>query len=133
MPLIRNTGQTKTLIEFYTELKDSSDYTSQGVGTHMLNWIERINQEFKVTKIWGLTSLYRLILQAEDNYASTNHVILMAIDDEYYIEYQIPKESAPWENAFVKGSAASLDEAMRMLKIAMVNSKGWDDSAELKS
>ena len=131
MPLIRNTGQTKTLIEFYTELKDSSDFTSQSVGTLMLNWIEKINQEFKVTNIWGLTSLYRLILQAEDNYASTNHVILIANDDEYYIEYQIPKETAPWENAFVKGTATSLDEAMRMLRIAMANSQGWKDSPEL--
>ena len=53
--------------------------------------------------------------------------------DEYHIEYLIPKESEPWENAFVKGSTKSLDTAMEMLKTAMRNSKGWLQATQLKT
>ena len=132
MPIKRNTDQkSKTLIEFYSELKNDSNVVSKGVGTLMLNWIERINSEFKETEIWGLTSHNHLILQTENDYTSQTYVILTTGMDEYHIEYLIPKESEPWENAYVKGVTKSLDEAMIMLKTAMRNCKGWNKSKEL--
>jgi hypothetical protein len=47
--------------------------------------------------------------------------------DEYHIEFLIPKESEPWENADVKGATKSLETARKMLKTAMLNSKGWNE------
>ena len=132
MPIRRNTDQkSKTLTEFYTEVKNESNVVLKGVGTLMLNWIDRINSEFKETEIWGLTSHYHLILQTENDYTSKTYVILTTGMDEYHIEYLIPKESEPWENAYVKGATKSLDKAMEMLKTAMLNSKGWSKSTEL--
>lgn len=134
MPIRRNTDQkSKTLTEFYTEVKNEPNVVSKGVGTLMLNWIDRINSEFKETEIWGLTSHYHLILQTENDYTSQTYVILTTGMDEYHIEYLIPKETEPWENAYVKGATKSLDKAMEMLKIAMLNSKGWNKSSELKT
>jgi len=134
MPIKRNTDQkSKTLTEFYTEVKNESNLVSNGTGTLMLNWIERINSEFKETEIWGLTSHYHLILQNQNDYTSKTYVILTTGMDEYHIEYLVPKESEPWENAFVKGGTKSLDTAMKMLKTAMRNSKGWQQSTELKT
>ncbi|MGJ8684805.1 MAG: hypothetical protein ACSHWW_09280 [Nonlabens sp.] len=133
MPIRRNTDQkSKTLTEFYTEVKNESNVVSKGIGTLMLNWIERINSEFIETEIWGLTSHYHLILQTENDYTSKTYVILTTGMDEYHIEYLIPKESEPWENAYVKGATKSLETAMKMLKSAMLNSKGWSESSELK-
>ncbi|WP_452227604.1 MULTISPECIES: hypothetical protein [unclassified Lacinutrix] len=127
MPIRRNTDQkSKTLTEFYSELKNDSNVISKGVGTLMLNWIGRINSEFKETEIWGLTSHYHLILQNENDYTSNNYVVLTTGMDEYHIEYLIPKELEPW-----KGATKSLDEAMEMLITAMINSKGWSKSTEL--
>lgn len=132
MPIKRNTDQkSKTLIEFYTDFKNESNSFLKGSGTLMLNWIDRINSEFKETEIWGLTSHHHLILQNENDYTSKIYVILTTGIDEYHIEYLIPKESEPWENAYVKGVAKSLDEAIIMLKIAMRNCKGWTKSKEL--
>lgn len=132
MPIRRNTDQkSKTLIQFYSDLKNDSNVVSKGVGTLMLNWIDRINSEFKETEIWGLTSHYHLFLQTENDNTSQTYVILTTGMDEYHIEYLIPKESEPWENAYVKGATKSLDEAMIMLKIAMRNCKGWNKSKEL--
>ena len=134
MPIRRNTDQkSKTLTEFYTEVKNESNIVSKGIGTLMLNWIERINSEFIETEIWGLTSHYHLILQTENDYTSKTYVILTTGMDEYHIEYLIPKESEPWENAYVKGATKSLETAMKMLKTAMLNSKGWSESSELKT
>jgi hypothetical protein len=132
MPIKRNTEQkSKTLIEFYTEIKNESNTFSKGAGTLMLNWIDRINTEFKETEIWGLTSHNHLILQTENDYTSESYVILTTGMDEYHIEYLIPKEYEPWKNAYVKGATKSLDEAMLMLKTAMRNCKGWNKSKEL--
>lgn len=132
MPIRRNTDQkSKTLTEFYAELKNDSNIVTKGVGTLMLNWIDKINTEFKETEIWGLTSHYHLILQNKNDYTSKTYVILTTGMDEYHIEYLIPNESEPWENAFVKGATKSLDKAMEMLKITMNNSKGWSKSTEL--
>lgn len=134
MPIKRNTDQkSKTLTEFYTEIKNESNVVSKGIGTLMLNWIERINSEFKETEIWGLTSHYHLILQNQNDYTSKTFVILTTGMDEYHIEYLIPKETEPWENAFVKGSTKSIDTAMEMLKTAMRNSKGWQQTTELNT
>ena len=97
----------------------------------MINWIKEIDSEFKTTEIWGLASHDHLILQNKNDYTSPNYVVLIARYDEYHLEYLIPESSQPWENAYVKGATKSLEEAMKMLKTAMRESRGWIDSNEL--
>lgn len=132
MPLKRNTDQkSQTLIQFYEEAKNTDIHTSGNTGELMINWIKEIDSEFKTTEIWGLTSHYRLILQNKNDYTSPNYVVLIAGHGEYHLEYLIPESSQPWENTYVKGATKSLEEAMKMLKTAMRESKGWIDSNEL--
>lgn len=134
MGVIRNTDQkSKTLRAFYTEVRDGGNAVSKGIGTLMLRWVERINEEFITTEIWGVTSHYQLVLQTENDYSSAAFVVIKASSDAYHIEYLIPEREAPWEHARIIGATKSLDEAMRMLKIALVNSGGWEMSDELKT
>ncbi|WP_116545446.1 hypothetical protein [Pontibacter virosus] len=131
MPIIRNSSQrSKTLIEFYTDLKDEGNEYYKRAGALMLQWIDKINQELLDTDVWGLTSHDHLILQNKDDYSSTAWVVLCATIDEYHIEYLLPKDDQPWENAYVKGATKSLNEAVEMVKIAIRSSEGWKEPKE---
>lgn len=133
MPLKRNTDQkSKTLIQFYDEVKNSDNKFSSNTGELMLDWIKEINSHFQTTEIWELTSHNHLILQNCNDYSSPNFVVLIAGHDEYHLEYLVPESTQPWNNAYVKGATKSLKEAMRMLKIVMKESKGWPESKELE-
>ncbi|TPN83866.1 hypothetical protein [Aquimarina algicola] len=133
MPIKRNRNQDdQTLIEFYTEKTKTPYGFTKGAATLMLHWIERINEELKETKIWADTANLHLNLQNVDDF-SENFVTIATSTDEYHIDYKVPSESEPWENARTRGSTKSLDDAMKMLKKAMIYSKGWIESSELKT
>lgn len=132
MPIQRNSQQkSETLLEFYRELRDSTQPNISRAGELMIQWINEINSQFKTTEIWGLTSLYQLILLNQDGIGSPYFVIIIAIGGEFYIEYLSPESKRPLENAYLKETAQTLGEAMKMLKIEMKESKGWPDSTEL--
>lgn len=44
----------------------------------------------------------------------------------------MPSNIQPWPNAIVKGGTTSLIELKKYIIIAMTESKGWTESAELK-
>lgn len=136
MPIIRNTKQSKDkdLHSFYTELtNDGNDVVTKTIGNNMLAFIEMLNQTFVETQIWGLTSLYRLVLQTKDQWDSKWFVIVNCIGNhEYYFEYLMPDDKRPWENATVKGVAQNLADAKKYLLIAMKESGGWVDNTELQ-
>lgn len=135
MPLLGNSKQNKeiTLEEFYRELAANEDPVSSKIGDTMLNVIGKINDMFKQTVIWGLTSHYHLVLQNEDNWKSDWLVKVICIGtDEYYVEYLVPKNKAPWENAYVKGVAQNLPDAVKYLLLAMKQSNGWSENSELQ-
>lgn len=123
---------SKTLEEFYIFLSKQNAYYID-VAKQMLAFIELINQLFKETLIWGLTSHERLVLLNEDNSAAAMSVIIYSIGkSEYYFEYLIPGAKKPWENAYVTGQANSIENAKRYLLIAMNESEGWSNNDELK-
>ncbi len=136
MPIIRNTKQSedKDLNRFYTELtSDNNDVITKTIGNNMLAFIEMINQTFVDTQIWGLTSLYRLVLQTKDQWDTEWFVIISCIgSNEYYFEYLMTDDKRPWENATVKGVTQNLTEAKKYLLIAMRESCGWADNVELQ-
>ena len=140
MPLIRCTEQKRTTLEeFYKEFIPNKTDTFADSGTPMLNVLKLINDTFKETTIYGLTSHATLLLLNEDSSLSPWFVALNGLNTssnderhEYYIEYQMPSDKQPWPDAIVKGGTIYLDELRNYIIIAMTESKGWSDSNELK-
>ena len=117
-----------TIDEFYTELSLSTHLPSSECGLTMLDLFTQLRSLPDKRTIYGDTSHYRLHLMSEDNYQSTIYVIVTAVrDHNYFIEYLMPDNIAPWPRAYVGGRAHSLDEAVKMILIGMENSGGWKD------
>ena len=132
MPIIRCSEQTRQTLEgFYTELISSEDSTSVSMGTAMLRVLKLINETFKETTIFGLTSHYRLYLLNKDSSRSPWYISLIGIR-EYRITYLMPIDKQPWPNATIEGEAKSLDELKNFIIIAMTESEGWPNNSELK-
>ena len=75
---------------------------------------------------WGLTSHAELYLLSSDASSSPWYVKVFAPSyGGYRIEYLMPAEIAPWPQAWVRGEAATVDDAVRMLGVAMDRSGGW--------
>jgi len=52
--------------------------------------------------------------------------MISALDKRnYFIEYLMPEHVAPWAHAYVRGTALSEDDAVRMILTAMEKSGGW--------
>ncbi|HUC83144.1 MAG TPA: hypothetical protein VMR70_19700 [Flavisolibacter sp.] len=133
MPIKRNSAQpSKTLEEYYGEMVSSSNEIDQWRGRDMLAFIDVINETFPKTQLFGLTSVDRLVIQAEDYFRSDWYVIVSGLAGEYSFEYLMPKEKAPWQYAMVRGTAKSLDEARKFFIISIFESEGWKGNAELQ-
>jgi hypothetical protein len=140
MPLIRCTEQKRlTLEEFYKEFIPNKIDTFADVGSPMLNVLKLINDTFKETTIYGLTSHATLLLLNKDSSLSRWFVALNGLEtspngqrNKYYIEYLMTSDKQPWSDAKVKGATTSLEELKKYIIIAMTESKGWSDSDELK-
>ncbi|MGN7784454.1 hypothetical protein ACTJIJ_08005 [Niabella sp. 22666] len=141
MPLIRCSEQKQlTLEEFYKEFIPNKVDTFADIGTPMLNVIKLINDTFKETNIYGLTSHATLLLLNKDCSSSPWFVALNGLEtspngqrNEYYIEYVMTAHKQPWPDAKVKGGTTSLDELKNFIIIAMTESAGWRDCNELKA
>ena len=141
MPLIRCSEQKSlTLEEFYKEFIPNKVDTFADVGTPMLNVLRLINDTFKETTIYGLTSHATLLLLNKDSSLSPWFVALNGLEtspngqrNEYYIEYLMTEDKQPWPHAKIKGGTTSLDELKNIIIIAMTESEGWTDSNELKT
>lgn len=133
MPLIRCSEQKRqSLEEFYSEWVSQSNEISVSIGKSMLEIIDLIDKTFIDTKIYGLTSHAHLLLLSEDDSMSDKHVAIIANGiEEYHIEYQMTKDSQPWENATIKGTTKSIEEFKKFIIIAMFESQGWNKSTEL--
>lgn len=128
MELIRCRDQhTKTLDEFYGEVAKSPERQWAAIGQTILDLIARLRALPTPSRAYGLTSLYRLCLLAEDTCKSPWFIIIAASDErDIEIEYLMPKHLAPWPDAYVKGRARSIDEAFEMILIGMERSEGWE-------
>ncbi len=119
--------KSKTLEEFYTEPSQSGEPVGREGGQAMLGLLARLRALPDERRVYGLTSLYRLCLLAEDTYTSPWFVIVSALDKRnYYVEYLMPEAIAPWPHAYVRGEARSEDGAVQMILTAMEESGGWD-------
>ena len=140
MPLIRCSEQKRqTLEQFYEELIPDNIKKFADVGSPMLNVLKLLNETFKETTIYGLTSHATLLLLNKDSSLSPWYVGLNGLEtipngqrNEYFIEYLMPSNKQPWANAKVKGATTSLEELKKYILIAMTESEGWSDSNELR-
>ena len=115
-----------TLEEFYVEVSQQDSDVCRGGGQVVLKLMIRLRELPNEYRVYGLTSLSRLCLLAEDDYRSPWYVIISVLDSRnYFVEYLMPENTAPWVGAYVKGEPHSEDEAIEMIAIAMKNSEGW--------
>ena len=63
------------------------------MGNAMLAIVKMIDSTFSETTIWGLTSLYRLVLLTQDDWKSCWYITIIALNEnEIAFEYLIPTE-----------------------------------------
>jgi hypothetical protein len=134
MPITRSSSQPdQTLKEYYTGMAASGREERWGeYGVRMLEFIEMINKTFTATKLYGLTSHHRLVLQSGRTYKDDWYIIVSVLSNEYYFEYKMSQNIKPWENAYVRGEAKGLEKAKIYLIIAMKECEGWPESEELQ-
>jgi len=126
MPII--TSKSKDLREFYSEAIQDSDFTTREIGKTMLEWVNRIELELPELRIWGLTSHYRLVLMATETYHGDWSVIIIGQKGNYRVDYLMPKEYAPWENAYVTGETTDFEEALKISIIGIKKSGAWKEN-----
>ena len=118
---------SSTLEQFYSSIAAHHDVSRSGAEA-MLELIARLRAAPRELTIWGLTSHWRLCLLAENTPASPWYVITAALDHmNYYIEYLMPRELAPWPDARVQGEARSVEQAVQMTMIAIDLCGGWNE------
>ena len=136
MPIRGNSkqNQKRTLQSFYIELtQDHKNVVDVSIGKNMLAFIDMVDRTFEKTQIWGLTSLYHLVLQKEDRWDSDWYIKVISVeDDQYHFEYLLPVHKRPWPNATVTVEVKSLEGAKKYLLIAMKECEGWTGNAELE-
>lgn len=138
MPLRRISDQkSRTIKEFYNHVIGKQKAASwNDIGKAMVKLIEKLDEIFPNDIIWCLTSLHRLVLLTDDDWKSPWYVIIGSLSslnsDEIYIEYRMPDDLKPWNDAKVKGTANSLDEAVEYVLIAMQKSGGWQGMNSLE-
>jgi len=123
--------RSKTLDDFYREISEHDNATDREGGRTMLDLIARLRASPDKREVYGLTSHYRLCFLAEDTSRSPWFVIVAALDKRnYFVEYLMPKDVAPWSNAYVRGEAKSEDDVIQMILTAMDKSGGWHPTAQ---
>ncbi|NNV57989.1 hypothetical protein [Limnovirga soli] len=130
----KHSSRHNSIEELYTyKLNNCEEYYFKERYIRLIDLTRLINSMFPDTVIWALTSIERLVLMNEDDYRSNWYVIIAnGSSTEFYFEYLIPEEKSPWENAYIKGVAKSLDEAKVYLIKSMHGCNGWSESEELK-
>jgi len=78
--------------------------------------------------VWCLRSHGTLLLVPSED---QDHPWLITVfaqatnEPRFEIAYRLPEEAAPWPDAYVTGTAASVDAAVQMVRIGMDRSRGW--------
>ena len=108
---------------FYAELAVHDPQS----GEAMIELLARLRSLDHPNRVWGLTSHTRLCLLAQDSSATPWYVIAYPVTRrDYTVEYLMPASlSPPWPNAYVRGEARSVDDAVNMIITAMDRSGGW--------
>ncbi|MFM2386509.1 MAG: hypothetical protein RL660_1266 [Bacteroidota bacterium] len=135
MPIVSSSTQnSKTLEEYYEDLtSENSTLIENKIGVAMLEFIGMVNDTFKHSTLFGLTSRNRLLIQPADDFEDAWFVAVDSLgDNKFQFAYKMSESESPWSNASVTGLANSVNEARDFLIIAMKESYGWSDNKELQ-
>lgn len=136
MPIQRSPVQGRpTLEDYYQEIARGDHPASQLVGQQMLQLLEVLNGLFPQMALWGLTSLARLGLSPDPQFTSAWSVLVSGamLPGAYRVEYLLPANRRPWEQAFVHGESQSMEETKQYLLIAMRESEAWVGNLEFEA
>ena len=71
----------------------------------MLDFISMVNETFKNSTLFGLTSHHSLVIQATDNWEMVGLTVYSIGDGKFQFEYKMSELESPWNYAIVKGQA----------------------------
>ncbi|HCR77755.1 MAG TPA: hypothetical protein DIW37_15405 [Chryseobacterium sp.] len=135
MPIVRRSEQNQqSLQDFYKGFLAKPDDAFGNAGIPMLKILDFMNDVFKDTFIYGLTSHAHLLLFSNDE-EDKHHIEIIGFQSGSYevfaVQYFIPEHKSPWKNAVVKGETTQFEEFKKMIVISMMESGGWKDNLEL--
>ena len=120
---------SRDLYDYYREFLDwdlGPEDSSTQVATQMLQLLPVLEALCLNVTVWGLTSMQRLCLLADDDWRSPWFVIIQAKPmGGFQIQYRMSQAEAPWPNAIVEGFAEDKERACELIRIAMERSGGW--------
>ena len=131
MPIKRSTYQSEETIESFYERPEWTGGFKL-ISKNMLKLIALINSNFTKTEFVVSTSHQRLCIQDKDD-EKLNWIIIISNGalDEYYFEYKVPENKSPWDEAWMKGTAKNLNDAIVYLIKSMIETDIWKDNEEL--
>ena len=101
-------------------------------GCHLLQGVvDRMVQEFRVTEVWGFTSLFHLHLVPCSNLDSPSRVFIQVMDGHLSIHYRPPSArqlNVPWIELRKTGE---VEDAFRLVRSAMALCGCWQGSEEV--
>lgn len=135
MPIVRRSEQNQqSLQDFYREFLPKPSDTFGNAVIPMLRILDFMNDTFKDTFIYGLTSHAHLLLFSNDE-EDRHYVEIIGFKSEshevFSVQYFIPEHKSPWKNAVVKAETTQFEEFKKMIIISMMESGGWKDNLEL--
>jgi hypothetical protein len=128
MPLYRSPLQGhQPLQAYYHEIANRESPVDRLVGQQMGQLLAVLEDLFPQLPLWGLTSMARLGLSPDPEFTSSWLVLVSSafLPDAYQVEYVLPVDRRPWEQAVVQGQSQSVAETKRYLLMAMRESEGW--------
>jgi hypothetical protein len=118
MKLRRISGQpSETLEEFYTQLNTDPEPWA-GIGYTMVCLLHHLEQHDPGSEQWAHTAHTTLVLDASDNY-ETSQVYIEVAGGVYIIRCTILDVETPWSGASVVGQTADVAEASQIIHIAL--------------
>lgn len=114
-----------------SDLSINEFYAGNGqVGLAMLAFIERVNATFIHTMLYAVIADGRLVLLPEDGKDDKRYIVV-SYDGVWQMEYLLVGRR-PWKDAFIKGTAETIEEAISYLIIAMTETRAWLRKKELR-
>ncbi|GAA4276125.1 hypothetical protein GCM10022259_08490 [Aquimarina mytili] len=57
-------------------------------------------------------------------------MIIFGSENNYRVDYLMPKKDAPWENAYITGTTMDFEKALKMSIIAIEKSGAWREKED---
>jgi hypothetical protein len=123
----------KDLLDFYIDNSQTGDEIHRLRAKNMIKTLELLEQLFKDFTIYAVTSHLSLVLSPYDDDNCKVKIWNLGPEDWYTVGFELPKDKAPWKNAWVEGKMVSFNELEQYILIAMNESQAWSKSNEFNT